>query len=354
MVATVLLRKLFIPCLIVFAVLTTACNLPAIQSAGLPTTDIARINQTVQADMTPLSTQTPAPSDSGVTRLTSTITPGVITPATPLPKKTTSVPTRTCDQASAGSPIDVTIPDDTEMDPGQTFIKIWRLNNSGACTWTNKYSITYFSGEQMGAPYSLPLDKIVLPGQSIDIALDMVAPEEAGTFQGNWKLSNESNVLFGIGPSGSASFWVRIIVKSTPAPSSTPVTPTPTNTASPTPGIYALGTLNLNINDTLDLDSLQINLGTGEDLKFTTNESGKHVLAPLGSAIIGVFGQTQPKHLDCQGTRMDPVPVNLDNLIPGSHLCYLSDQARLGWAQLEKFDAAGETIALKINTWSIP
>jgi hypothetical protein len=43
-----------------------------------------------------------------------------------------------------------------------------------------------------------------MPGQTVEITVDMVAPLKPGTYQGNWKLRNASNVLFGIGPNGSA------------------------------------------------------------------------------------------------------------------------------------------------------
>src|SRR5512143_426233 len=45
---------------------------------------------------------------------------------------------------------DVTIPDGTQIQPGATFTKTWRLKNIGYCTWTTAYSMVYDSGTQMG------------------------------------------------------------------------------------------------------------------------------------------------------------------------------------------------------------
>ena len=69
----------------------------------------------------------------------------------------TSTPVSLCDQAGAGNPIDVTIPDDTVIPAGQSFVKTWKLVNTGTCTWTTAYSATFFYGDRMGAPESVPL-----------------------------------------------------------------------------------------------------------------------------------------------------------------------------------------------------
>ncbi len=140
----------------------------------------------------------------------------------------------------------MSIPDDTVVQPGQAFTKIWRLVNAGTCTWTKDYSVTYFSGEQMGAPANVNLRGDVPPGQTVDIAVDMVAPKEPGKYQGNWKLKNLSNVLFGIGPSGGSPFWVRIMVgeSATASPTASTGTPTVTTSATP-PTVIASGSANL-------------------------------------------------------------------------------------------------------------
>ena len=45
----------------------------------------------------------------------------------------------------------------------------------------------------------------------IDVSVDLVAPEEIGSYEGNWKLRNVKGEGFGIGEFNKA-FWVKINV----------------------------------------------------------------------------------------------------------------------------------------------
>jgi hypothetical protein len=128
-----------------------------------------------------------------------------------------------CDQAGAGKPIDLSIPDDSQLLPGQAFTKVWRLQNVGSCTWTKEYSVALFSGESLGAQPSVSLPGDIPPGQTVEISVDMIAPLAPGKYQGNWKLRNPSDEWFGIGPDGSAPFWVRILVVELPSTATEPV-----------------------------------------------------------------------------------------------------------------------------------
>jgi hypothetical protein len=246
------------------------------------------------------------------------------------------------------------------MQPGQSFTKIWRLQNVGTCTWTKSYAVAYFSGEQMGAPASVPLAGNVAPGQSVDISVDMLAPGAPGKFQGNWKLRNASNVLFGIGPNSSAPFWVRIVVANTPTATksvtvtSTPTTPAAANTPTATPVVRVSGTVNLSPADTLDLDTSMINGGAGSDLLYEINGSAQHQLTPQNNAIIGVYGTSQPSKAICLSATMTSTPVVLENTPTGSYLCYRTDQGLPGFTRLASFDADSNTVTLDIVTWATP
>ncbi len=146
---------------------------------------------------------------------------------------------------------DVTIPDETKMAAGETFVKTWRLENNGTCDWPAGTLVVFLSGAQMGAPSSQSIGDAVDVGEERDISLTMKAPAETGTYTGYWMLKIPNGGRFGIGDAGNDSFWVTIVVSSsksptpsvtktvgTPPPSKTPtVTPTttPTPTGSPTP-----------------------------------------------------------------------------------------------------------------------
>jgi len=339
--------------------LLASCNLPQAESALTPTLNVTQAYQTVEARLTGAATQaldttqTSPPTDSGLATQTPSQT---ATPPSPLLTSTllwTSTPSQRCDQAAPGNPIDVTIPDDTQMQPNQVFTKIWRLQNSGTCTWTRSYSVTFFSGEQMSAPASVPLSGEVLPGQSVDISVDMVAPSTAGRYQGNWKLRNAGNVLFGIGPSGSAPFWVRIEVVQTSTPTTTPQTPTPTISPTATPAILISGTSVLTPGQNLNLDTNQINDG-GEDVSYTSTAEGEHMLIPLGSALVGIYGANQPSLANCQAASLSAAALTIEDIPVGSYLCYRTGQGLPGRARLINLNPDTEALTLDILTWLLP
>jgi hypothetical protein len=247
-------RRLFclLPSLLLAA--ASACNFQGVETPSPATLDATGSFATVYARLTEGAAQLPSstpsapatPTDPQPT-LTLTAAPAVspsvgATQTRTLPPK----PTLACDQAGAGSPIDVTIPDDTELLPGEVFTKVWRLQNTGSCTWSEEYAARLFSGARMSAPEIVRLEDRVRPGETVEIVVDMIAPEKPGTYQGNWKLQNASNQLFGIGPAGSAPFWVRIIVLAPPTATAGAVTATftltPTLTQTPTLTETATGT----------------------------------------------------------------------------------------------------------------
>lgn len=166
--------------------------------------------------------------------------------------------------ASAGHPIDLTIPDDTQMKPGESFSKTWRLVNAGSCPWTDAYAVVWFSGEDIGVSREQSFVGQVDPGQSVDVTVDMVAPTEAGVYQSNWKLRNANGGLFGIGPNGGSPFWAKIEVIE--ENTQTPTLP-PSDT--PTPGALVSNVVSMELNDGVDLDTGAINTGSNDDIKFT-------------------------------------------------------------------------------------
>lgn len=150
--------------------------------------------------------------------------PGTAPPAltlTPQPSETFLIPTYTPPVVVGGTDTpcdlvkfikDVTIPDEMDLAPGEAFRKTWRLQNAGSCPWTIGYLLYLESGDIMGGPTSQDLtSQSVLPGETLDVSVDLVAPEETGTYQGFWKLRNVKGEGFGIGEYSKA-FWVKINV----------------------------------------------------------------------------------------------------------------------------------------------
>ena len=169
------------------------------------------------------STETPAVIYQTATP-GNTATPSLVPPTqTPFPSFTPKPPTATatatalpCNWVKFVS--DVTIPDGTDFTGNESFTKTWRLKNIGSCTWTSDYSLVFQSGAAMGGPAAKNLNTTVAPGQTVDVSVDLVAPNEKGTYQGFWRLRSNGGIVFGVGESASTSFWVTIDVVELMAP----------------------------------------------------------------------------------------------------------------------------------------
>jgi hypothetical protein len=111
---------------------------------------------------------------------------------------------------------DVTVPDGTRYDAGATFTKTWRLRNVGTCTWTTAYTMVFDSGTQMGSTTSVNHPANTPPGATVDVSVNMTAPNTAGRYRGYWKFKNANGVIFGLGVNAKP-WWVDINVAGTPA-----------------------------------------------------------------------------------------------------------------------------------------
>jgi hypothetical protein len=108
---------------------------------------------------------------------------------------------------------DVTIPDGTMLNAGETFTKIWRLKNAGSRTWTVDYDLIFLSGDRMGSDAAVALPRTVRPGETVDVAIRLVAPDDPGDYRGYWILRNAYGGIFGVGTEANKPFWVDIEVE---------------------------------------------------------------------------------------------------------------------------------------------
>lgn len=104
---------------------------------------------------------------------------------------------------------DVTISDGWRLDAGQPFRKIWRIRNAGTTTWKSGYQLAYFRDQQMSGPASIELPPAA-PGQVVDVAVDLVAPNTAGTHRTTWKPKNANKAFF------DYALYAEIDVKASP------------------------------------------------------------------------------------------------------------------------------------------
>ena len=123
---------------------------------------------------------------------------------------------------------DVTIPDDTAIEAGARFVKTWRVRNDGSCAWgSNGYAVhglAHWGADPLGGPDLVPLPGVVLPGETVDLSVNMAAPALAGVYLSEWMLKVDTDLApelgeyLGVGPSGQQPLFVRIIVRQ-PVPS---------------------------------------------------------------------------------------------------------------------------------------
>jgi hypothetical protein len=181
-----------------------------------------------------MKTETPSTTQVFIT---STLPPTRVVSPTPVQSATAKTPPAAATPGKTDSNCDdrallledVTIPDNTALQPGSPFTKTWRFENGGTCSW-HGYSIAFLAGDRMEAPDSSPVPETA-PGQTVDISIDMLAPSLDGLFTGYYELRSSDGKVVPIGV--EKSFWVRIVIGA-----GGPLTPSVPFTAAPliTPG----------------------------------------------------------------------------------------------------------------------
>jgi len=339
-----MIKKLLILGLLLF--LTTACKENSI--TAVPSLDPTALNETAVWLATADATQ---PTEIPPTVTLAPAATWTMVPTIDRTRPSNATPTAelACNLAGAGTPIDVTIPDGTVMAPGESFLKTWRLENVGSCTWTRLYTVTFFSGNSLNAYQSHNLMQEVQPGDMIDVTVEMEAPQAAGVYQSNWMLSNAEGEIFGIGPNGDAPFYVLIEVAS-PATE----TPQPSLTPTPTPVVYVTGSAEVVDGDLFDLDAAEINPeeDVQADFVYRFSEESGATLSLMNGAEWVVFGEEEPSFQDCTQADLTDEDVVLNDTLLGSYICYRTSDVLPGWLRVEGLDDGA--FAFSFLTWAVP
>ncbi len=207
-------KSVFIASIVLIAVVIVGCKVPTVTS---PTPSQEPILTAAEETEVVMTTETQAATP---TQAFATLTPsGPKETATTAPTATTTVTPSATPTPAAGTCTDlvkfvedVTIPDNTQVLPAADFIKTWRLQNAGTCTWTSQYSLVFISGDQMNGTSPLPLTGTTAPGSTLDVSVNLKAPGSIGTYQGDWMLRNPGGSNFGSGTNASQSFYVLVKV----------------------------------------------------------------------------------------------------------------------------------------------
>lgn len=103
---------------------------------------------------------------------------------------------------------DVTIPDGTPVEAGSTFVKTWRLRNSGTCAWNSDYRLLQVSGQGLRAAGAVTLPNVA-PGQTADISVTLSLSLETplgSTQTAVFQIEAPNGQLFGARP------YVEVVV----------------------------------------------------------------------------------------------------------------------------------------------
>ena len=177
-----------------------------------PTIDVNAIHtfaaETVIAEFTQTAAAIPSTVAATATQAASLTPEAAVQPtdtAAPTNNPFEATPTDiTCDDAIWVS--DVTVPDGTQMTPGQDFVKTWKIKNTGSCTWGTGYTLIHGYDEKLDG-IAEPLTTAVAPGEEVEVSVRFKASTNAGEHRSYWRMQNASGSAFG------EFFYVSIVVR---------------------------------------------------------------------------------------------------------------------------------------------
>ena len=201
--------KLTISLMLIATVVVTACGSANTPQGQEPTADIAAIRTSAASTVVSQFTLTAAVFTPTPSLPRDTATPGATHTATGQPQvqvtNTLGTTVALCDSLEFVA--DVTVPDDTNMAPGQDFLKTWRVKNTGSCPWGEGYELVYAEYEDDMSGQPQPLTQVVQPGQEVEVSVQFTAPDQIGNYLSAWQMSNPAGVTF------EDIIFVKIIVQ---------------------------------------------------------------------------------------------------------------------------------------------
>ena len=134
-----------------------------------------------------------------------TLTPEVLfVPPTPGPNsfanEATAIPPPPTQQGNCNNQLkylkDLTIPDGSEVAPGEKITKRWLISNEGSCNWDQSYSFQLISGLALGAEKVQELYP-VRQGAKVAFEITFTAPDNPGRYNSWWQAYDPKGERFG-------------------------------------------------------------------------------------------------------------------------------------------------------------
>ncbi len=158
------------------------------QTLAAAPSDTPAPSPTLAASDTPAPSNTPAPGGEAA--------PGGATASAAATLPALPAGTATAGGRNLAQWVSQSIPDGAVLSPGESFIMTLRLRNAGNTTWTANYMLRFYANDPFSAPKEIPLGRIVLPGEEVDIAIPMKAPLTPGNQRSDWVMSDEYRANF--------------------------------------------------------------------------------------------------------------------------------------------------------------
>ena len=302
---------------ITIGIVMAACNLiQAISRSPLPADQIAEYTAAAQTIVAQLT-------QSAVTVTTSPATDQTNNTATPSKPQPTATLQERCNQATFVS--DVSIPDGTTILVGETFTKTWRLLNSGTCTWTSDYRLTFDRGDIMNGDSSISFTTSEIdPDEAVDISIELTAPDSAGTYQGHWMLQSGDGEVFGLGEEADQAFWVEIRASASGEDDTSAGV------------VYVSGQMEFGTAvASADLDE-GIFAPPYDDSDVILQPNKR--LEPHNGALIAIWGAGAPSFSDCVNLALSSNSIIIDETLVGKYLCYRTNLRKPGLIHITLFN----------------
>ena len=100
----------------------------------------------------------------------------------------------------------------TQLKTGEAFARIWRIKNSGTCTWSTSYQLVLIEGDPMGSPERISIPNDVQPGDVIDLRVNGFAPIVPADYFNKWLFQDTQGIQFGIGTNSDEPLTINLIV----------------------------------------------------------------------------------------------------------------------------------------------
>jgi hypothetical protein len=91
---------------------------------------------------------------------------------------------------------DLSIPDGSQVSPGEKLDKRWTVENDGSCNWDKNYNLRLIAGSDMGASAEQALYP-ARSGSQATIRIIFTAPTEPGVYRSAWQAHNPAGQPFG-------------------------------------------------------------------------------------------------------------------------------------------------------------